>query len=108
MSYRLLHRVFFKHAKLIFWNQNTRKVHTVKQLLNPQPTIQTVRKVYLVQVVKMKFHHKQFNNFQINLANEVKNNNNLIRFSRRLFIDNVLNRVTNPVSSALRAEATKK
>lgn len=44
-----------------------------------------------------------------NLANEVKNsNNNFLRFSRRLFIDNVLNRVTNPVSSALRAEATRK
>lgn len=57
----------------------------------------------------MHFHRRQIN-LQINLANEVKknNNNNLVRFSRRLFIDNVLNRVTNPVSSALRAEATRK
>lgn len=42
-------------------------------------------------------------------ANKINNNNNqFIRFSRRLFVDNVLNRVTNPVSSALRVEATKK
>ena len=56
----------------------------------------------------MCFNHYQFIFIQVNLANEVKNNNNFTRFSRRLFIDNVLSRVTSPVSSALRAEATKK
>lgn len=56
----------------------------------------------------MCFNRYQFIFIQVNLANEVKNNNNFTRFSRRLFIDNVLSRVTSPVSSALRAEATKK
>jgi hypothetical protein len=107
MSYRLLHRVFFKHAKLILWNQNNRKIHTVKELVRPQPNIQTVRKDIHDQVVEMHFYYLQ--PLQVNLANEVKNNNSLIsRYSRRLFISNVLNRVTNPVSAALRAEATKK
>ena len=63
------------------------------------------------QVEIMHIYNIQHYHFQVNLqnlANEVKSNNNFVRFSRRLFIDNVLNRVTNPVSSALRAEATKK
>ncbi|CAO1377164.1 unnamed protein product [Diamesa hyperborea] len=46
------------------------------------------------------------------LAHEVAfKNNNLLRFgshARRLFVDNILSRVTNPVSSVLRGEASKK
>jgi PTEN induced putative kinase 1 len=45
------------------------------------------------------------------VANEVRRNQNLLKFgqnARRLFIDNILNRVTNPVSSEIRADVTKK
>lgn len=85
------------------YNQTTTTSESSANNSNGKKRIQFFNQV--VAMIIYQFQHIIL--LQVNLANEVKKNN-LIRFSRRLFIDNVLNRVTSPVSSALRAEVTKK
>lgn len=66
------------------------------------------RYIYQFRSVHKERLQKSQNSTLAETINQAKDQNRFINFSRRLFIDNVLSRVTSPKSSALVSNATKK
>uniref|UniRef100_U5ENE0 non-specific serine/threonine protein kinase n=1 Tax=Corethrella appendiculata TaxID=1370023 RepID=U5ENE0_9DIPT len=101
MSFRLLTTRLFKHGRLLLQNYYKREIHS-------NNILDTTR----IRGIHNHQHQAKASSGNLNnLANNFAKNQGLWRFgqhARRLFVDNILNRVTNPFSSDLRAQATKK
>ncbi|XP_053679368.1 serine/threonine-protein kinase Pink1, mitochondrial [Anopheles nili] len=96
MSFRLLTTRLYKHGRLLVQNYLKRDIHISNVWANPTENIKVTK------INESLKHDLRINEFR---------NNSFLRFgnqARRLFIDNVLNRVTNPFSVDLRLQATKK
>lgn len=96
MSFRLLTTRLYKHGRLLVQSYLKRNIHTNNAWTGPGDGVKV-------------------NTLNETLRNDLRINdfrsNSFLRFgnqARRLFIDNVLNRVTNPYSVDLRLQATKK
>uniref|UniRef100_A0A182R5N7 non-specific serine/threonine protein kinase n=1 Tax=Anopheles funestus TaxID=62324 RepID=A0A182R5N7_ANOFN len=96
MSFRLLTTRLYKHGRLLVQNYLKRDIHVSNVWSNPTESAKVNK------INETLRHDLRINEFR---------NNSFLRFgnqARRLFIDNVLNRVTNPYSIDLRLQATKK
>ena len=92
MSFRLLTTRLFKHGRLVIKSYYKREIHTNILESTRQRNVSSQTAGNLASYAKYK-------------------NQGLLRFgnhARRLFVDNILNRVTNPCSKDLREQATKK
>uniref|UniRef100_A0A1Y9INB0 non-specific serine/threonine protein kinase n=1 Tax=Anopheles melas TaxID=34690 RepID=A0A1Y9INB0_9DIPT len=96
MSFRLLTTRLYKHGRLLVQNYLKRDIHVSNVWTGPTESTKVNK------INETLRHDLRINDFR---------NNSFLRFgnqARRLFIDNVLNRVTNPYSVDLRLQATKK
>ncbi|XP_052901630.1 serine/threonine-protein kinase Pink1, mitochondrial [Anopheles moucheti] len=96
MSFRLLTTRLYKHGRLLVQNYLKRDIHVSNVWSNPTESAKVNK------INETLRHDLRINEFR---------NSSFLRFgnqARRLFIDNVLNRVTNPYSVDLRLQATKK
>uniref|UniRef100_A0A182XWS3 non-specific serine/threonine protein kinase n=1 Tax=Anopheles stephensi TaxID=30069 RepID=A0A182XWS3_ANOST len=96
MSFRLLTTRLYKHGRLLVKNYLKREIHVSNAWSNPTESVKVNK------INDTLRHDLRINEFR---------NNSFLRFgnqARRLFIDNVLSRVTNPYSVDLRLQATKK
>uniref|UniRef100_A0A182PAJ5 non-specific serine/threonine protein kinase n=1 Tax=Anopheles epiroticus TaxID=199890 RepID=A0A182PAJ5_9DIPT len=96
MSFRLLTTRLYKHGRLLVQNYLKRDIHVNNVWTGPTESTKVNK------INDTLRHDLRINDFR---------NNSFLRFgnqARRLFIDNVLNRVTNPYSVDLRLQATKK
>lgn len=96
MSFRLLTTRLYKHGRLLVQNYLKRDIHISNVWTGPADSAKVNK------INETLRHDLRINEFR---------NNSFLRFgnqARRLFIDNVLNRVTNPYSVDLRLQATKK
>uniref|UniRef100_A0A182Q946 non-specific serine/threonine protein kinase n=1 Tax=Anopheles farauti TaxID=69004 RepID=A0A182Q946_9DIPT len=96
MSFRLLTTRLYKHGRLLVQNYLKRDIHISNVSTGPAESTKVNK------INETLRHDLRINEFR---------SNSFLRFgnqARRLFIDNVLNRVTNPYSVDLRLQATKK
>uniref|UniRef100_A0A182N5I4 non-specific serine/threonine protein kinase n=1 Tax=Anopheles dirus TaxID=7168 RepID=A0A182N5I4_9DIPT len=96
MSFRLLTTRLYKHGRLLVQNYLKRDIHISNVWTSPAENAKVNK------INETLRHDLRINEFR---------SNSFLRFgnqARRLFIDNVLNRVTNPYSVDLRLQATKK
>ncbi|XP_058062944.1 serine/threonine-protein kinase Pink1, mitochondrial [Anopheles bellator] len=96
MSFRLLTTRLYKHGRLLVQSYLKRDIHISNVWTSPTDGVKVNN---INEALK---HDLRINEFR---------SNSFLRFgnhARRLFIDNVLNRVTNPYSVDLRLQATKK
>ncbi|XP_058119553.1 serine/threonine-protein kinase Pink1, mitochondrial [Anopheles ziemanni] len=96
MSFRMLTTRLYKHGRLLVQSYFKRDLHITNVWNSPTESVK-------VNTINETLRH--------DLRISEFRNNSFLRFgnqARRLFIDNVLNRVTNPYSVDLRLQATKK
>uniref|UniRef100_A0AAG5CUI1 non-specific serine/threonine protein kinase n=1 Tax=Anopheles atroparvus TaxID=41427 RepID=A0AAG5CUI1_ANOAO len=96
MSFRMLTTRLYKHGRLLVQSYFKRDIHISNVWTSPTDRVK-------VNTINETLRH--------DLRISEFRNNSFLRFgnqARRLFIDNVLNRVTNPYSVDLRLQATKK
>lgn len=103
MSFRLLTTRLYKHGRLLVQSYFKRDIHT--NILDNGRT----RTVSSGLKAGGAVNRQELN--KLSHAQQHLRTNSLLRFgsqARRLFVDNVLNRVTNPYSAELRAQAAKR
>lgn len=93
MSFRLLTTRIYKHGRFLVQNYFKREIHVNNILDNGRN-----RGTHTAEVLKSSQQQQQ----------KLRTSNSFLRnLGRRLFVDNVLNRVTNPYSAELRSRTKK-
>ncbi|XP_055606749.1 serine/threonine-protein kinase Pink1, mitochondrial isoform X2 [Uranotaenia lowii] len=96
MSFRLLTTRLYKHGRLLVHSFFKRDIHT--SILDKGRNRAIPRELKSVSTAGAPIHQLRTGNSFFRIGSQ----------ARRLFVDNVLNRVTNPYSAELRAQAAKR